>query len=217
VCFLVIFCILYIIDNNSGKVKRKSKNKFMIISLSGAPGSGKSTIAQLLSDKLGWQRYYIGRIWREMASKHGVDVKEYSKLNESSPNKDREVDEYQRELGKNEDNFIIEGRTSWYFIPQSFKIYLYVEPEEGAKRIFGSLQKKNNRNEGENLATWQDVLASNKERMASDNGRYLKYYGIDVNDKKNFDFYLDTTNLTPEQVFSEVLKWVEERLDNTKN
>ncbi len=189
----------------------------MIISLSGAPGSGKSTVAQMLAEKLGWPRYYIGRIWREMASKHGVDVKEYSKLNESSPDKDREVDEYQRELGKKEDNFVIEGRTSWYFIPHSFKIYLYVELEEGAKRIFGSLQKKNARNEGENLATWQDVLASNKERMTSDNGRYLKYYGIDVNDKNNFDFYLNTTNLTPAEVFSLVFKEVQKRLDNKKN
>jgi cytidylate kinase len=189
----------------------------MIISLSGITGSGKSTIAQMLADKLNWPRYYMGRLWREMASKQGVDVKTYSQLNENNPDKDREVDEYQRELGKEKDNFIIEGRTSWYFIPHSLKIYLYVNPEEGAKRIFGNLQRKNDRNEGENLVSWQDVLASNKERMASDNGRYFRYYGIDVNDKSNFDFYLDTTNLTPEQVFEAVFKQVQERLDNTKN
>jgi len=189
----------------------------MIISLSGAPGSGKSTVAQMLAEKLGWQRYYMGRIWREMASKHGVDVMAYSKLNESSPDKDKEVDEYQRELGKDKDNFVIEGRTSWYFIPHSFKIFLDVDSEEGAKRIFGAVQHKNSRNEGDNLATWQDVLASNKERTASDNGRYLKYYGIDVTNRNNYDFYLDTTNLTPDQVFSLVLKAVQERLDNKKN
>ncbi len=188
----------------------------MIISLSGAPGSGKSTVAQLLAEKLGWQRYYMGRIWREMASKHGVDVMAYSKLNEGSPDKDKEVDEYQRELGKKEDNFVIEGRTSWHFIPHSFKMFLDVSPEEGAKRIFGALQHSNTRNEGNNLSTWQDVLASNKERVNSDNGRYLKYYGIDVTDMKNFDYYLDTTNLTPSQVFDEVYAKVQEMLDNKK-
>lgn len=189
----------------------------MIISFGGAPGSGKSTIAQMLAEKLGWQRYYMGRIWREMAAKHGVDVMAFSKLNEGSPVKDKEIDEYQRELGKNEDNFVIEGRTSWYFIPHSYKIFLYVDPEEGSKRIFGSLQNKSDRNEGDNLTTWQDVLASNKERMASDNERYLKYYGIDVNDSKNYDLYLDTTKMTPSEVFNEVYTRVCKMLDNTKN
>jgi cytidylate kinase len=188
----------------------------MIISLSGAPGSGKSTIAQLLADKFIWPRYYIGSIWREMAKKHGLDVEAYSKLNENNPDKDKEVDEYQRKLGKEQDNFIIEGRTSWYFIPHSLKIYLDVDPEEGAKRIFGSLQKKNNRNEGTNLNSWQDVMIGNKNRTESDRKRYRKYYGIDVFNSKNYDFYLDTTNLSPKQVFGAVYAFVENNLDKGK-
>jgi len=189
----------------------------MIISLSGNMGSGKSTIAQMLADKLNWPRYYMGGLRREAAQKRGLTLAEYNKLGETDINTDQEVDEYQRELGKKEDNFVIEGRTSWYLIPHSLKIYLDVDSEEGAKRIFGSLQHKNNRNEGNNLKTWQDVLASNKERMASDIKRYRQYYNIDVYDKKNYDFCLDTTNLTPKEVFSAVFKVVQERLDNTKN
>jgi len=189
----------------------------MIISLSGAPGSGKSTIAQMLAGKLNWPRYYMGSIWREMAKKHGLDVVTYSKLNENNPDSDKEVDEYQRKLGQEQDNFVIEGRTSWYFIPNSLKIYLDVNSEEGAKRIFGSLQKKNNRNEGKDLNSWQDVMASNKERAESDNMRYKQYYGIDAFNLKNYDFYLNTTNLTPQQVFDQVYRWVAEHLDNRKN
>jgi len=189
----------------------------MIISLGGEMGSGKSTIAQMLADKLGWPRYYMGGLRRAAAQKRGMTLAEYNKLGERDINTDKEVDEYQRELGKKEDNFVIEGRTSWFLIPQSLKIYLEVAPEEGAKRIFGSLQYENTRNEDKYLATWQDVLASNEERMASDKRRYQKYYNIDVYDKNNYDFCLDTTNLTPNQVFSKVVKWVEERLDNKKN
>ena len=189
----------------------------MIISFSGAPGSGKSTIAQMLADKLAWPRYYIGRIWREMAKKEGVDVATYSKLNENNPDNDKKIDEYQREIGQKEDNFVIEGRTSWYFIPQSFKIYLDVDQEVGAKRIFGSLQRKNDRNEADNLTSWQDVLANNKERIASDDRRYRKYYKIDVYNRKNYDYYLDTTDLTPEQVFQSVYEIISANLDNKKN
>ncbi len=189
----------------------------MIISLSGAPGSGKSTVAQMLADKLGWPRYYMGGLRREAAKKRGLSLAEYNKLGETDIETDKEVDEYQRELGEKEDDFVIEGRTSWYFIPRSLKIYLDVSPEEGARRIFGSLQHKNDRNEGGHLGTLQDVLASVSERVASDKRRYRQYYDIEVYDKKNYDFYLDTTALTPNQVFSEVFKWVQERLDNTKN
>ncbi|MFZ4632215.1 MAG: cytidylate kinase family protein [Patescibacteria group bacterium] len=188
----------------------------MIVSFSGNPGSGKSVIAERLAGKLNYPHYYIGSIWREMAKKHGLDVVAFSKLNENNPDKDKEVDEYQRQLGKDQDKFVIEGRTSWYFIPHSLKIYLYVSPEEGAKRIFGSLQKKNNRNEGGGLNTWEDVLESNKRRVDSDSGRYKQFYGIDVFDPKNYDFFLDTTNLSPDKVFEAVYAFVEENLDKAK-
>ena len=120
------------------------------------------------------------------------------------------------ELGKKEDNFVIEGRTSWYFIPQSIKIYLDVSLEEGARRIFNNLQLNNDRNEGNNLNTLDDVLASNKQRYESDHLRYQKYYNIDVYDPKNYDFYLDTTNIKPEAVFEAVYAFVENNLDKRK-
>ncbi|HTW97083.1 MAG TPA: (d)CMP kinase, partial [Candidatus Methylomirabilis sp.] len=106
-------------------------------------------------------------------------------------------------------NFIIEGRTSWHFIPQSFKIFLDISFEEGAKRIFGALQKDNSRNEGKDLKTYADVLASIKARRESDKKRYAKYFGIDVFDLKNYDFVLDTTNLNIDQVFAKVFAAVE--------
>ena len=189
----------------------------MIISFSGDLGSGKSTIAQMLAEKLNWPRYYIGGLRREMAKKKGMTLAEYNKLGESDPATDQEIDSYQKELGEKEDNFIIEGRTSWYFIPKSLKIYLGVSIEEGAKRIFNNLQLKNDRNEADELNSWEDVLASNKERFASDKLRYGQYYGIDVYDSKNYDFFLDTTNLSPEQVFQAVYAFVKENLDKGKN
>ncbi len=187
---------------------------FMIISFSGAHGSGKSTIAQRLAAMLGWPHYYIGGLRREAAAKKGLTLAEYNQLGENDPATDREVDEYQRELGKNEDNFVIEGRTSWYFIPHSLKIYLDVDEEEGARRIFSHLQQKNQRNEGDDLNSVQAVKASLARRLLSDNLRYQKYYGIDVYHPENYDFYLNTTNLSPDQVFDQVYAFVLPHLDN---
>ena len=182
----------------------------MIISLGGAQGSGKSTVAERLAAELGWPRYYVGGLRREAAKDRGLTLAEYNKLGEVDPATDLEVDEYQKKLGETEDNFVIEGRTSWYFIPHSLKIYLDVDPEEGARRIFSHLQQKNDRNEDVDLSSLEDVKASNARRLASDRLRYQKYYGVDVHDKKHYDFYLDTTNLAPDEVLQKVLAFVQE-------
>ena len=180
--------------------------------MSGAAGSGKSTAAQKLAKKLNWPRYYIGKIRREMAKKQGLTLAEYNRLGEKDPITDSEVDKYQKKLGKTKDNFVIEGRTSWYFIPHSLKIYLSVDKQEGAKRIFKELKKENSRNEDKNLKTVADVLKSQYEREKSDKKRYRKYYQINVYDKKKYDFVLDTTNLNKKQVFTELYNFVKSQL-----
>lgn len=187
----------------------------MIISLSGAGGSGKSTIAKKLSNYLNWPRYYMGGLRREAAAKKGMTLAEYNTLGETDPSTDQEVDKYQKLLGESQDNFIIEGRTSWYFIPHSLKIYLNVSDEEGAKRVFNHLQEKNSRNEDIELSSVEEVRASINRRLKSDILRYQKYYGINVHDLKNYDYCLDTSNLSPEESFEQVLDFIKSRLDKS--
>lgn len=184
----------------------------MIISLGGSQGSGKSTIAQMIAEELGWPRYYMGGMRRESALKRGLTLAEYNKLGEDDPITDMEVDRFQEELGKTSDDFIIEGRTSWYFIPHSLKIYLYVREEVGAQRIFENLKTKNNRNEDKNLNSVKDVLRSIKIRQESDNKRYKKYFNIDVHNRNNYDFFLDTSDLNIEEVFTKTLNFIKKNL-----
>ena len=184
----------------------------MIISIGGPGGSGKSTIAKMLAEKLGWPRYYIGGMRREAAQKRGITLAEYNKLGETDPSTDLEVDKYQEELGKKEDDFVIEGRTSWHFIPHSLKIYIDVDQKIAAGRIFSDLQKNGSRNEDAELRSVDDVLESIKKRHASDIVRYDKYFGIDVFDHKNYDFIVDTSNLTKEESFEKAYEFVRGKL-----
>ena len=188
----------------------------MIISIGGAAGSGKSTVAKKLVEKLNWPRYYIGKIRREIAKKQGLTLAEYNKVGEKDPATDLEVDKYQKKLGQTKDNFIIEGRTSWYFIPHSLKIYIDVDEKVGAQRVFKELKGRNSRNEDKNLETMKDILKSQQVRKISDKKRYKKYYQIDVYNKKNYDFILDTTGLNKSQVFSKIYDFVKSNL-NKKN
>jgi len=181
----------------------------MIISFGGSIGSGKSGIAKRLAEKLGWPLYDMGDVRRRMAQEREMTLEEFNKLGESDPRTDTEVDEYQTKLGQAEDNFIIVGRTSWHFIPQSLKIFLKAKPEIGAARVFKSLQ---GRNEGRNLETIEAVLESNKKRVISDGLRYQKYFQIDVFDETNYDWVLDTSDLTEDDVFKAVLSFVQEKM-----
>lgn len=189
----------------------------MIISFNGVAGSGKSTIAKRLAEKLGWPRYYMGGLRRDKAKERGMTLAEYNKLGETDPKTDIEVDEYQKELGEKQDNFVVEGRTSWYFIPQSIKIYLDVDKKIGAKRVFDELQKKSGRNEDKDLETMKDVLKSHKKRIKSDRKRYKKYYNIDVYSPKNYDLVLDTSGFSIEEVFEKVYNFVKERIESQKS
>lgn len=184
----------------------------MIISIGGHMGSGKSTLAKQLAEVLGWPRYYMGGLRREAAAKMGLTLSEYNKLGESDPKTDLEVDEYQKKLGETEDNFIIEGRTSWYFIPHSLKFYIDVDTEVGAQRIFLA----NRTGESTENSTFEAVLASVKEREQSDRTRYQKFFGIDTYNLKNYDYVINTSKKTSEEVFNEVYTIIKEKLNQAK-
>lgn len=191
----------------------------MIISFNGDEGSGKSTIAKKVAQALNYPRYYMGQIFRDMAKKRGLTVGEYSKLGETDPTVDKEIDDHVLHLAKNEKDFVIESRTAWHFIPQSLKIYLKVSEEEGARRIFNELQSEQaqkTRNEVKNVETIADIKSKVRVRRETDDARYKKYYGIEIHKDDNYDFVLDTTGIGIEEVFQKVMEFVESARSNVR-
>lgn len=177
----------------------------MIITIGGSPGSGKSTLAKRLSTALGYRRYYMGQLFRDAARDNGMTLHEFGKYCETHPEMDRKVDAYQATLGKRFKNFVIEGRTSYHFIPHSVKIYLYVTPREGATRIFTELKRnKKERNEVQTVTTVSALERAVVRRKLSEKRRYRKWFGIDPFLKSNYDLFLDTSKLTKEQVYRRV-------------
>lgn len=172
----------------------------MIISLAGMPGSGKSSVSKILSKKLGYKHYSAGDFRRQMAKKKGISLAELNKIGEKEIFTDKQVDDFQKELGKHEDNFVIDGRLSWYFIKNSVRIFLDAKPGVRAQRIFQDGRKE------EKFATIEEAKKAIAERVKSDKKRYKKYYGLDSYDKKNFHFVIDTTKISAEQVADEIIK-----------
>lgn len=178
----------------------------MILSISGQLGAGKTTAAKTIAQELGLAFYNNGSMFRELAKKRNMTLVEYLLYGETHPEVDTEIDEYQKNLGRTEDNFIIDSRLGWHFIPQSLKLFFTVDPHVGAQRIFDELQKDNSRNEDKQLDTVEAVLESNQRRMTTDTLRYQKLYDINPFDPGHFDIVIDTTTLNREQVVTEALK-----------
>ena len=176
----------------------------MIISLTGMPGSGKSTIAKLLSQKLSVPWYSVGDLRGKMAKEHGMTIDELNTLGETEAFTDKDVDEYQTKLGFGNESFIIDGRLSWHFIPQSLKVFLSVDPDIAAARIFGA-SKAGKRADEKAYTSSAEVKQAIADRVASDQLRYQKYYQIDYLDLKNYDLIIDTTRLTPEMIVRQIL------------
>lgn len=183
----------------------------MIITISGIPGSGKTTVAAILSKRLKLKQYYMGGIRRNIAKERGMTLDEFNKLGEKDPSTDKVVDDYLVKLGKEEDNFIAEGRTAAYFIPNSIKVFMDVDVRVGAERILKDMMHKKTREqrneaEGKNIDEQVSLL---KKRISSDKQRYVKYYGADMFDRKMYDLWIDTTKLSPQEVVERILGFVE--------
>ncbi len=173
----------------------------MIITVSGLPGSGKSTVAKKLAEHLGYRFFSMGDLRGKAALERGLTIDQFNALPE---NTDAIVDEYQKKLGATEDGLVIDGRISWHFIPKSFKIFLDVDPDVGAARVFGARTQKARSDEPPfaSVADAKQVLAG---RVASDVARYAKHYGIDFADRSVYDLVIDTSAETPEQTVAAVI------------
>lgn len=194
-----------------------NKTDSLIVSFNGQEGSGKSTIAKLVAEKLNCPRFYMGQMFRDMAAERGMSLPELRKLCDLDPDFDRKVDDFLIKLSTEHAHFIIESRTAWHFIPESIKIFLKVDSLAAAERIFKALKTENNReNEDKNLDSIENIETSILKRRKEDSERYFTFYGIHQDDEKNYDLVVDTTNRSIEEVFTLVMEFITAKNDEKK-
>jgi cytidylate kinase len=185
----------------------------MIISIAGMPGSGKTTIAKLLAQQLDVPRYSVGDLRGKMALERGMTIDELNALGEKEAFTDTEVDDYVKKIGESGEAFVIDGRLAWHFIPHSLKVFLDVDADEAAKRIFSAPREE--RMDETPLASPAEVKTSIAKRMASDQMRYQKYYNVDFLNRRNYDVVIDTTKMKPEDIVEEILAAARQRRTGT--
>ncbi len=118
----------------------------MIITVSGAPGAGDTSLAKDLSKKLNYKLITTGETFKELAKKEGLQVGKSGsaiKLWEKQLKNKKEMkkfhkkfDKAQRELALKNKNCIVNARLGAFTIPEAdLKIYLTASQKIRVKRV----------------------------------------------------------------------------------
>jgi cytidylate kinase len=174
----------------------------MKITIGGLAGAGKSTIAKLLAKKLNLKHYSNGDFMRAIAEQKGLSLLQLSKLAEKDSSIDRELDERQIALGKTEDNFVIDSRLGFHFIPDSIKLFLDAPLKIRIERILADKSRV------ENNPNFEEAKVNIKKREKSELKRYKDYYNLNPYDISNFDFIIETTGKSPDKVADRIIELI---------
>ena len=152
----------------------------MIITVSGSPGTGTSTLSRVLSKELDLRWVNSGELFRKIASDRGISLKELGRIAEESPEVDYLIDDTQRAMAKDAGG-VFEGRLSGHVLDADLKILLKADRMVRAERIASREEK-----------LVEDAIQESRVREECEARRYEKYYNIDVNDFSVYDLVIDT-------------------------
>ncbi len=160
--------------------------------------SGTSTIWKLLSERLDYKFMSSWNIMREWAKDLGLNIYDFENEVVKNDNSfDIKLDNKVLDFWINNDNFIFESRLAWYFIPDSFKIYLKCEDIERYDRI----HKRE-------LINIDEVLEKTQKRENDLISRYAKIYpNISFPPHEDiFDLVIDVTKISPLEITDFIMK-----------
>jgi cytidylate kinase len=151
----------------------------MIITAGGKSSSGKSTVMNEIARRLGWKRYSLGEKIKDMAGDIPLHIF-YASMDEET---ERALDEWQKQFGLQHDNFIMDSRLGFKYIPveKRFNLFFELPLEESARRAF---HKKGQTD----FATYDEAYNALDKRMKLEQEHYQYLYGHEFKSGK-FDHF----------------------------
>lgn len=207
-------------ENEMDEIRNK------IITISGEPASGKSTVVENLRKKYEEMGYIVhiistGKIFRELI------VEEYKKMFPDRTNAnladiqtdeefasrrniidgkvDTEMAERGRKINEQErpnDVYIIDSRLAWYNIPVSYAVRLIVDEKVAGQRAFAD----KTRGAEDRYNTVEEAIEQTTKRKLGEIKRYKERYGVDLSNPANYDLIIDTSFETPDALAQRIIE-----------
>jgi cytidylate kinase len=171
----------------------------MIITISGLPCTGTTTLANELGKKYNLKVINAGKIFREMAKENGMDVIEFGRYMAEHPELDKQIDKRMVEYAYTEDNIILEGRLiKWYLlketIPTNLSIWLkapmYIKTKRMVKR---------------EKMSYDEAFHKIAIRESGEYKRYMDNFDIDITDLSIYDLVIDTNRFSVDDIIKIVI------------
>lgn len=194
------------------------KNK--IITISGEPASGKSTVVKYLNEnysKNGFKVHIIstGEIFRRVATREYqkmypnreipsiADIQADKAFAEKRGEIDGMIDGEIKALGikinseeRPDDVYIIDSRLAWHNIPSSFAVRLTVNKKIAGKRVFND----ETRGEEDQYSSLSEAIEKTEQRKLGEIERYKERYGVDLANPENYRLIVDTSYANPQEL-----------------
>jgi cytidylate kinase len=163
----------------------------MLITISGPPGSGKSTNAAHIAEEFGLDHVSGGDTFRQLAADRGLSTVELNELAEDDDQIDRDLDRRLRETAIEQDDLVLESRLAGWLAGDhaDLRIWLDAPLDVRVARITDREEKD------------LDIAREEtRRREESEAKRYQEYYNIDIGDRSIYDIVLNTGRWSEETV-----------------
>lgn len=169
----------------------------MLVTISGLPGAGTSSLARRVADALALDHVDGGQVFRAMAAERGLGLAPFGALAERDRRIDEELDARLADRGARGD-VVLESRLAGWIARNEglagLRVWLACDPDERARRVAVREGSDPGRARTENDA-----------REASEAERYRTHYAIDIADMTPYDLVLDSTATDPDALAAAVV------------
>jgi cytidylate kinase len=161
-----------------------------LITIAGSPGSGKSSTAKALAAALQYRHFSSGDVFRQLAAERGESIEAMNISAEVQRDIDLKVDNLLQRMYRTEEKLVIDSRMAWRWMPDSFKVFLVLDPDTAAERVFDNVREEGR--QSEDATSVEEARRSIDRRFASEQRRYRALYGVNPTDPLNFDVVVNT-------------------------
>lgn len=155
----------------------------MRITVSGLPGSGTTSLSRYLAERHGFTMISAGEVFRQLAKEHNMELAEFGELAKNDASYDKMIDARQKEIARQQDNIIVEGRLSGWMVEQAdLRIWIYAPIACRINRIVFRDQ----------VADPTTAAHLTLEREQCEAERYRSYYSIDIGDLSIYHIILNS-------------------------